>query len=345
MKRLQYALFGAYIFLVLWVTLIDRKIGEARAMLTPFWEFSKIVNDEKVNFYFIRQILGNLFMFFPLGFMLPMIRKISVKQIFVSALCFSGFIELTQFITGRGLMEFDDVFNNTSGAVIGYYVWVLLRRIKIMKNDMPKAKLASKIYRDYIKRTIDIIIAIPVFIIALIPMILTAIAIKLDSPGPVLFKQERLGLHGKTFKMLKFRSMVVNAEHTGSGVYSGKGDARVTKVGKFIRATSIDELPQLINVLRGDMSLIGPRPPLTYHPWTVDKYTEEQFHMFDVRPGFSGWAQVHGRKEVEWHHRIELNVWYVQHVRFLLDVKIFFMTIYKVLKNEDNENTGETLKK
>lgn len=214
-----------------------------------------------------------------------------------------------------------------------------------MKNDMPEAKIASKIYRDYIKRFIDIIIAIPVFIIAFVPMLLTAIAIKIDSPGPVLFKQERLGLHGKTFKMLKFRSMVVNAEHTGSGVYSGKGDARVTRVGKFIRATSLDELPQLINVLRGDMSLIGPRPPLTYHPWTVDKYTEEQFHMFDVRPGFSGWAQVHGRKEVEWYHRIELNVWYVQHVRFLLDVKIFFMTIYKVLKNEDNENTGETLKK
>lgn len=214
-----------------------------------------------------------------------------------------------------------------------------------MKNDMPEAKAASVIYRDYIKRIIDILIAIPVFIIAAIPMLITALAIKIDSPGPVLFKQERLGLHGKTFKMLKFRSMVVNAEHTGSGVYSGKGDARVTRVGRFIRATSIDELPQLINVLRGDMSLIGPRPPLTYHPWTVDKYTVEQFHMFDVRPGFSGWAQVHGRKEVEWNHRIELNVWYVQHVRFLLDVKIFFMTIYKVLKNEDNENTGETLKK
>lgn len=214
-----------------------------------------------------------------------------------------------------------------------------------MKNDMPEAKGTSVIYRDYIKRIIDILIAIPVFIIVAIPMLITALAIKLDSPGPVLFQQERLGLHGKTFKMLKFRSMVVNAEHTGSGVYSGKGDARVTRVGKFIRATSIDELPQLINVLRGDMSLIGPRPPLTYHPWTVDKYTEEQFHMFDVRPGFSGWAQVHGRKEVEWNHRIELNVWYVQHVRFLLDVKIFFMTIYKVLKNEDNENTGETLKK
>lgn len=137
--------------------------------------------------------------------------------------------------------------------------------------------------------------------------------------------------------------MCVGAEHTGSGVYSGKGDARVTRVGKFIRATSIDELPQLINLIRGDMSLIGPRPPLTYHPWTIDKYTEEQFHMFDVRPGITGWAQIHGRKDVEWNKRIALNVWYVRNVSFLLDLKIFFMTFVKVLKNEDNENKGKTV--
>ena len=139
--------------------------------------------------------------------------------------------------------------------------------------------------------------------------------------------------------------MCENAEHTGSGVYSGKNDTRVTRVGKFIRATSIDELPQLFNVLEGDMSLIGPRPPLTYHPWPIEEYTEEQLQMFNVRPGFSGWAQIHGRKDVEWNHRIELNVWYVKHVRFLLDVKIFFLTIFKVILNTDNENVGETVKK
>ena len=214
-----------------------------------------------------------------------------------------------------------------------------------MKTDMPEMKLASPLYRDHIKRIIDLLIAIPVLIVAIIPMAITAIAIKLDSPGPVLFKQDRLGKGGKVFQMLKFRSMCVGAEKTGSGVYSGKGDARVTKVGRFIRATSLDELPQLINVLRGDMSLLGPRPPLTYHPWPIEEYTEEQLHMFDVRPGFSGWAQVHGRKDVEWHHRIELNVWYVRHVRFSLDFKIFFMTIFKVLMNADNENKGETLVK
>lgn len=214
-----------------------------------------------------------------------------------------------------------------------------------MKNDMPDLKPASPFYRDHVKRIIDLLIAIPVLIVSIIPMAITAIAVKLDSPGPVLFKQERLGKNAKVFKMLKFRSMCVGAEKKGSGVYSGKGDSRVTRVGRFIRATSLDELPQLINVIRGDMSLLGPRPPLTYHPWSIEEYTDEQLHMFDVRPGFSGWAQINGRKDVEWHHRIELNVWYVRHVRFSLDAKIFFLTIFKVLRNADNENVKETVKK
>lgn len=126
-----------------------------------------------------------------------------------------------------------------------------------VKEEMPKAPLANPFYRDKVKRAVDLLIAIPVTIVAAIPMLLTAIAIKLDSPGPVIFKQDRIGKGGKVFQIWKFRSMCVNAEHTGSGVYSGKNDSRVTRVGRIIRATSIDELPQLFNVLRGDMSLIG----------------------------------------------------------------------------------------
>lgn len=193
------------------------------------------------------------------------------------------------------------------------------------------------------KRGMDIAISGIGLIIASPIMLLTAVLIKIDSPGKVLFMQERIGKGGKVFKIAKFRSMCTGAEHTGSGVYSGKNDARVTRVGKFIRATSIDELPQLFNILKGDMSLIGPRPPLTYHPWTIDKYTDEQMHMFEVRPGITGWAQIHGRKSVEWNKRIELNVWYVRHISFWLDLKIFFMTFLKVLRNDDNENTGETV--
>lgn len=200
-------------------------------------------------------------------------------------------------------------------------------------------------YNRVVKRIIDIIIAILVLIVGAILMLIVALLIKIESPGPMLFKQDRIGRGGKVFKIIKFRSMCVNAEHTGSGVYSGKGDARVTKVGRVLRATSIDELPQFINVLKGEMSLIGPRPPLTYHPWPIEEYTEEQLRMFEVRPGLTGWAQVNGRKDVEWHKRIELNVWYVDHVSFGLDFKIFFMTIFKIFTNADNANTGETVRK
>ena len=198
-------------------------------------------------------------------------------------------------------------------------------------------------YKHFLKRLFDIILSLLGLIILSPLLFIVAILVKLTSNGPILFKQERIGLHGKVFKILKFRSMCVGAEQQAGGVYSGKGDKRVTKIGKILRATSLDELPQLINVLKGNMSFIGPRPPLTYHPWRFEEYTEDQKRMFDVRPGITGWAQVHGRKEVEWHKRIELNVWYVDHVSLGLDIKIFFMTIGKVFTNANNENVGATV--
>lgn len=199
-------------------------------------------------------------------------------------------------------------------------------------------------YSKIFKRLLDFLLAL-IGLLLLWPILLLAmLAVVIEDPGPALFRQKRLGFHGREFTMLKLRSMRVNAEHTGSGVYSGKDDPRVTKVGRFLRKTSIDELPQLINLLKGDMSLIGPRPPLTYHPWPISQYTDEQRRMFDVRPGITGWAQTHGRKDVEWHKRIELNVWYVDHISFRLDFKIFFLTFLKVFSNADNVNTGETIK-
>ena len=198
-------------------------------------------------------------------------------------------------------------------------------------------------YKHFLKRVFDVFFALLGLMIAGVPMLLVALLIKLESEGPVIFKQQRIGLNGKVFSIYKFRSMCVNAEHTGSGVYSGKGDPRVTKVGRILRATSIDELPQFINILRGDMSFIGPRPPLTYHPWPLEQYTPEQLRMFDVRPGITGWAQIHGRKCVEWNQRIEMNVWYVDHVSMLLDLKIVFKTVFKVLSNADNVSKGTTV--
>lgn len=196
-----------------------------------------------------------------------------------------------------------------------------------------------------VKRFLDVTASF-LGLVLLSPLLLAvSTLIKIDSRGPVIFRQKRIGRNGKVFEIYKFRSMCVGAEKTGSGVYSGKGDARVTRIGKILRATSIDELLQLLNILKGEMSFVGPRPPLTYHPWKYEEYTDFQKRMFEVRPGITGWAQVNGRKDVEWHKRIELNVWYVDHMSLLLDIKIMFMTAFKVLTNADNENSGATVNK
>ena len=200
-------------------------------------------------------------------------------------------------------------------------------------------------YRHFFKRLIDIIVSLVGIIVLAVPMLIIAIIIKIDSPGPVFFKQKRIGKDCKVFDIYKFRSMCVGAEKMGTGVYSEKGDSRVTKVGKFLRATSLDEIPQFFNIFLGHMSFVGPRPPLTYHPWPIEEYTDEQLRMFEVRPGVTGWAQINGRKGVEWNKRIELNVHYVDNVSLFFDIKIFFCTIFKVLKNEDNENNGATVVK
>ena len=198
-------------------------------------------------------------------------------------------------------------------------------------------------YRNFFKRIIDFIFAFIVLAVSWPVLLIIAVAIKIDSKGPVVFKQRRLGRNGKEFNMYKFRTMVVNAE--AGGVYSDNNDPRVTKVGNFLRKTSLDELLQCINIMKGDMSWVGFRPPLTYHPWPFDQYSQEQLRMFDVRPGITGWAQVNGRKAVEWNHRIELNVWYVDHLSLWLDLKIMWLTVWKVLSNADNENTGATVTK
>lgn len=204
----------------------------------------------------------------------------------------------------------------------------------------------KSIYCRFVKGAIDrFFAAVGIICFSWLYLIL-AIMIKIDDPkGPVIFKQERLGKNGKVYWMYKFRSMKVGAEHMGSGVYSNDKDDRITRIGHFLRKTSLDEIPQLFNILKGDMSFIGFRSPLTYHPWKWKEYTDEQRKMFALKPGITGWAQVNGRKTVEWNHRIELNVWYAENVSFLLDMKIFFMTVFKVFTNSDNENTDETVKR
>jgi len=150
-----------------------------------------------------------------------------------------------------------------------------------------------------------------------------AVAIKLDDGGPVLYRQRRVGLHGDEFELVKLRTMTVGAEQRGTGYAVNEGDPRITRVGRMLRRLSIDEIPQLWNVARGDMSLIGPRPTLAYQ---VEQYTPHQRRRLDVRPGITGWAQVQGRASLPWEERIELDVWYVENRSPRLDAKILART-------------------
>ena len=150
-----------------------------------------------------------------------------------------------------------------------------------------------------------------------------ALAIKLEDGGPVFYRQRRVGLQGQEFELLKLRTMVVGAEGEGAGWAVNRGDPRITRIGRALRRLSVDELPQLWNVLRGDMSLIGPRPTLAYQ---VETYTPRQRRRLEVKPGITGWAQIHGRAALPWTERIELDVWYVDHRSPRVDLKILLQT-------------------
>jgi lipopolysaccharide/colanic/teichoic acid biosynthesis glycosyltransferase len=150
-----------------------------------------------------------------------------------------------------------------------------------------------------------------------------AAAIRLEDGGPVLYRQARVGQHGREFELLKLRTMVVGAEAQGAGWAVNAGDPRITRTGRVLRRLSLDELPQLWNVLRGEMSLVGPRPTLAYQ---VERYTSRQRRRLEVKPGLTGWAQVHGRAALPWDERIELDVWYVEHRSALVDLRILLRT-------------------
>ena len=179
-----------------------------------------------------------------------------------------------------------------------------------------------------IRRTVDI--AVSALALALTsPLLLAAmIAVRLESSGPVIYRQRRVGMHGRPFDVLKLRTMVDGAEHIGAGLAIDANDSRVTRVGALLRRTSLDELPNLLNVLRGDMSLIGPRPTL---PVQVEQYTDRQRGRLAIKPGITGWAQVNGRASLPWSERIELDLYYIAHRSLLLDLRILWRTPALVL--------------
>jgi lipopolysaccharide/colanic/teichoic acid biosynthesis glycosyltransferase len=186
-------------------------------------------------------------------------------------------------------------------------------------------------------RAADMAIAGGALLVASPLLALAALAIKLEDGGPVLYRQTRVGRDGADFELLKLRTMVVGAETMGAGLAVNRGDSRITRTGQILRKLSLDELPQLWNVVRGEMSVIGPRPTLRYQ---VEQYDERQRHRLDVKPGITGWAQVNGRATLPWADRIELDVWYVEHRSPLLDLRILARTPFALFGGTYKGDTG-----
>ena len=179
-----------------------------------------------------------------------------------------------------------------------------------------------------IRRVVDIVVSALMLALSAPALALALLAIRLESPGPVIYRQRRAGLRGRQFDVLKLRTMVEGAEHLGAGLAVNENDARITRVGAFLRRSSLDELPNLVNVLRGDMSLIGPRPTLAVQ---VAQYTERQRGRLEIKPGITGWAQVNGRASLPWAQRIELDLYYIEHRSLALDLRILRRTLAMVL--------------
>ena len=179
-----------------------------------------------------------------------------------------------------------------------------------------------------IRRAVDILVSGGLLVLASPLLLAACLVIRIESPGPVLYRQRRSGLQGHAFDVLKLRTMVEGAEHKGAGLAINEDDARITRVGKLLRRTSLDELPNLVNVLRGEMTLIGPRPTL---PVQVEQYDERQRGRLAVKPGITGWAQVNGRAALPWSERIELDLYYIEHRSLALDMKILWRSLTMVV--------------
>ena len=194
--------------------------------------------------------------------------------------------------------------------------------------------------REIEKRTLDLILVISGLLILLPFLICIAVAIRFKLGVPVFFRQDRTGINGKPFKLYKFRTMTHSRDNEGNLLPDEK---RLTSFGRFLRATSLDELPEFFNVLKGDMSIVGPRPLL---PEYIPLYTKEQNRRHEVKPGITGWAQVNGRNAISWEEKFKLDVWYVDHQSFWLDMKILFLTMVKVFKREGIDQSEQiTMKK
>lgn len=307
-----------YIGFIISITLLCREPGAKHQYnFELFWPWRKFGIQA-------RQILLNILLFVPFGALLSVIIgnaswEKTILITVVNGLVLSSLIESSQLVFRLGLCELDDVFNNTLGTAIGVVLVLIFMKLKGKKmSHKPYGP-----YEKYFKRPIDLFCGLAAVIVFswlyIILIILGAIFMR----GNPFFTQERPGKDEKVFKLIKFRTMDNRKDKNGNLL---PDEVRLNKYGRFLRKTSLDELPEAFNIIKGDMSVIGPRPLLVQY---LPRYNEEQKHRHDVRPGLSGYAQVHGRNTVSWEDKFAMDVWYANHVTFLGDVKIIFQTVGK----------------
>lgn len=362
----HFALILLWAAVILYVTIFNRSEGSGSVNLEPFWSYRLTFSKENYEFFFL--IYLNIIAFSFFGLLAPELLASKWRHfaVMVIAVLLSIAIEYCQFRLDLGMAEFDDVFSNSLGAFGGvianwaanrYVTWLtaFARRLKnrcyafakggqpvTSKPDSWKERFRGIVmYQRFLKRWIDIVLSACGIALLAIPMLVIALAVKLDSKGPVLFWQKRVAIHKGTYMMPKFRSMYTTAPANMPTHMLTSPDQWITPVGRVLRKTSLDELPQLFSIFMGHMSIVGPRPAL----WNQDDLIAERdkYGANDVRPGLTGWAQVNGRDELSIEVKARFDGEYVQNLTFGMDCKCFFGTIAKVLKRDGvvEGGTGE----
>lgn len=304
-----------YCGFIVCMTLLNRPVTTSRCNLRLFWAFEELILGQPSGWKASVQYFNNILLFIPFGFLVSTLVQGDWKKVILSGMLLSMLIGIFQYVEAIGLAETDDVISNTLGAIVVFGVWRIWR-IFLMKNQ--------GIYEKYIKRIIDICCALAAILVFWWLYAVIAILVRVKLGSPVIFKQPRPGKDEKIFYLYKFRSMTDQRNEAGELL---PDRIRLTKFGKALRSTSMDELPEAFNILKGDMSVIGPRPQLVRD---MTFMTPEQRMRHSVRPGLSGLAQTCGRNALAWDDKLATDLEYIQNVTFLGDVKIVFDTVKQV---------------
>lgn len=316
-----------YIGFIIYTTLLCREPRDYREYnFQLFWSYQRFFDDiEPLG----KQIVCNILFFIPFGVLVPLCVNGSRKQQLVftviSACLLSGTVEFLQLILKLGFAEFDDVFDNTLGAAIGAVLVLILMKLK--GKEMSHKPYGP--YEKYFKRPIDLLCGLAAVIVFSWLYIILIILGTIFMRGNPFFTQARPGKDEKIFKLIKFRTMDNRKDRDGNLL---PDEVRLNKYGRFLRKTSLDELPEAFNIIKGDMSVIGPRPLLVQY---LPRYNEEQHRRHEVRPGLSGYAQVHGRNTVSWQDKFSMDVEYVDHITFLGDLKIIWDSVIVAFVKHD----------